>query len=194
MNDDQTTGQTAGQAQPQDDQGEDILAGIKAKMPQNGGNIDQLQMDLSTANQQIDELTGTAKRALADLQNFKRMMEQERAQYVQFATVSILHELIPVVDNFQRAMTHIPVEAQQSEWFKGVVQIQNQLLSLLKKQGVEEIPSPVGTIVDPNFHEAVMTAPGAKDTVTMELEKGYTLGGKVLRPSKVQVGNGEQAK
>ncbi|MBP9718751.1 nucleotide exchange factor GrpE [Candidatus Gracilibacteria bacterium] len=187
MNDDQNqqTSQTNGQ------QGDDLLADIKAKMPQNGGNIDQLQMDLATANQQIEELTGTAKRALADLQNYKRMMEQDRAQYAQFATVSLLLELLPVLDNFQRAVTHVPAESQETEWFKGIWAIQNQLASLMAKQGVQEIPSPIGQPLDPNLHEAVLTGPGEKDTVVAVLEKGYTLGGKVIRPVKVQVGSGE---
>ncbi len=153
--------------------------------------LTKLQMDLVQAQTRIEELTDTSKRALADLTNYRRMVEQERIQYVAFANSSFIREILPIADNFARAFTHVPSEILETEWYKGVVQIEQQLIGFLKRQGVEEIPSSIGQPMDANLHEPLLTGPGEKDTVIEELEKGYTLGGQVLRPTKVKVGNGE---
>lgn len=153
----------------------------------------KLKMDLALANERIAELTDTSKRALADLSNYRRLVEQERAQFAAFANSSFIREILPIADNFARAFEHVPAETANSEWYKGVMQIEKQFVNFLKKQGVEEIPSAVGMPMDSNLHEPLMTGPGEKDIVLEEFEKGYMLGGQVLRPAKVKVGNGEAA-
>lgn len=146
--------------------------------------------DLEKANKQIEELTETAKRAMADLQNFRKKTEEEKAGFVAFANVSLILELLPILDSFGRAFTHVPEEIQKTEWFKGALQIEQQLVGLMKKQGVTEMPASVGKKVDTKFHEPITVGPGEKDVVTEEFEKGYLLGDKVIRPAKVKVGNG----
>lgn len=153
----------------------------------------QLQGDLEAANKQIQELTETAKRALADLQNYRRRVEEERTQFVQFANVALILELLPILDNFQRAFAQVPEEISKSDWFKGALAIEQQLVAVVKKQGVTEMQSQVGKKLDPKSHEAIATGPGGKDTVIEEFEKGYMLGDKVIRPAKVKVGTHEQA-
>lgn len=150
----------------------------------------QLQGDLEAANKQIQELTETAKRALADLQNYRRRVEEERTAFVQFANVALILELLPILDNFQRAFSQVPEEILKSDWFNGALAIEQQLVAVVKKQGVTEMPSQVGKKLDPKIHEAIATGPGEKDTVIEEFEKGYLLGDKVIRPAKVKVGNG----
>lgn len=166
---------------------------------QSGGTQDQnapqnnLEEDLNKANQQIADLTETAKRALADLTNYRKRVEEERTSFAQFATVGLFLELLPILDNFNRAFTHVPKEIQKTEWFKGTLQIEQQLVGILKKRGVAEMPSSVGETLDPTKHEAISAGPGAADIVIEEYEKGYMLGDKVLRPAKVKVGDGNEA-
>lgn len=145
---------------------------------------------LVSAKQKIAELTEVAKRALADLANYKKRVEEERTQFAKFANVSLVLEILPVLDNFSRAFSLIPPELKENEWVKGVMNIEKQLVEIIRKNGIVEIPSPVGQPLDHNLHEPVMAGLGAKDTVVEELEKGYTLEGKVIRPVKVKVGDG----
>ena len=141
----------------------------------------------------IAELTEVSKRALADLQNYKRRIEEERSQFVKLANASLILGILQITDNFDRAFAHMPQELEKNEWVEGVIQIEKQLSETLKKQGLKSIES-IGQKFDPNFHEALLHAPGKKDVVIEELEKGYLLNDKVLRPSKVKVGNGEKLK
>lgn len=146
--------------------------------------------DLEKANKQIQDLTETAKRAMADLQNYRKKTDEEKAQFVAFANVSLIFELLPILDSFGRAFANVPEEIKKTEWFKGTLQIEQQLVGLMKRQGVTEMESTVGKKVDMKFHEPITVGPGEKDVVTEEFEKGYMLGDKVIRPAKVRVGNG----
>lgn len=148
----------------------------------------QNQGDLAAAQAQVTALTETAKRALADLQNYRRRVEEERAQFAAFANAALLLELLPILDNFQRAFTAVPPEVASTQWFKGALAIEQQLLGVVKKQGVAEMEPQVGKKLDPRLHEAISTGPGEPDTVIEEFEKGYMLGDKVIRPAKVKVG------
>lgn len=150
----------------------------------------QLEEDLAIANQKIQELTETAKRALADLQNYRKKVEGEHAAFIQFANIALILELLPILDNFNRAFAQVPEEIPKSEWFKGALQIEQQLVGVVRKQGITEMPSSVGKKLDLKIHEAVTSGPGEKDAVIEEFEKGYMLGDKVIRPAKVKVGDG----
>lgn len=153
---------------------------------------EKLQADLAAANQKIQDLTETAKRALADLQNYRKRVEEERSDFAAFASVTLLLEMLPILDNFTRAFSQTPEEIQKTQWFKGVLQIEQQLVGLVKRKGVTEMPSTVGKKLDIKVHEPIMTGPGEKDTIVEEFEKGYLIGEKVLRPAKVKVGDGSE--
>lgn len=156
-----------------------------------GGNAGaNLQADLEASNKQIQDLTETAKRALADLQNYRKRVEEERTAFVQFANVGLILELLPVLDNFNRAFAAVPPEVSETEWFKGALQIEQQLVAVVRKQGVTEMPSQVGVKVDTKIHEPILTGPGEKDVIIEEFEKGYMIGEKVIRAAKVKVGDG----
>lgn len=157
---------------------------------QNNDSINKLQTDLEASNKQIQELTETAKRAMADLQNYKKQVEKEQAQFVVFANAALLIELLPILDSFNRAFSITPEEIKNTDWFKGALQIEQQLAGVIKKQGVAEMPSQVGKKLDTRIHEPITVGPGEKDIIIEEFEKGYLLGEKVLRPAKVKVGNG----
>lgn len=153
---------------------------------------DETEKNLAQANKQIQELTETAKRAMADLQNYRKQVEKERKDFAAFASAMLLMELLPILDSFNRAFNHVPEEIKNTEWFKGALQIEQQLAGVIKRQGVIEMSSQVGKKLDTAIHEPITVGPGEKDVVVEEFEKGYLLGEKVLRPAKVKVGSGEQ--
>ncbi|MBI4995279.1 nucleotide exchange factor GrpE [Candidatus Peregrinibacteria bacterium] len=152
---------------------------------------DQAEKDLASANQQIQELTETAKRAMADLQNYRKQVEKERKDFAAFANVILLMELLPILDSFNRAFNQVPDDIKTTEWFKGALQIEQQLAAIMRKQGITEMEPQVGQKLDTRMHEPITVGPGEKDIVIEEFEKGYLLGEKVIRPAKVKVGSGE---
>ena len=152
---------------------------------------DQAEQDIAQANKQIQELTETAKRAMADLQNYRKQVEKERKDFAAFANVMLLVELLPILDSFNRAFSQVPEEIKKTEWFKGALGIEQQLAAVMRKQGITEMESQIGKTLDTKIHEPITVGPGEKDIIIEEFEKGYLLGKKVLRPAKVKVGNGE---
>ncbi len=155
--------------------------------------IDQLKIKLEEAQKQVDQLTDVSKRALADLENYRKRTEVEKAAFAEFANASLILELLPILDNFKRATAHLPEPLKDNDWVKGTIQIEQQLFSLLQKHGLKEMDA-LNKPFDPNCHEALLKAPGSLDTVVEILENGYLLGNKILRPAKVTIGLGEANK
>jgi len=170
----QATDETEKIVQPQDQSQNDDLA--------------NLQSELEQTNAKLEEMTGISQRALADLQNYKRRMEEEKGAFIEFANAALFQELLPSLINIQRTLDH---EAKDEEWIKGAEQTMKQILQSCEKAGLTQLQVKPGDPFDPNTHEALMTAPGEKDTILEVLEPGYMLGEKVIKPVKVQVGNGE---
>lgn len=147
------------------------------------------EQDIQTLQKDLEDMTNTAKRALADLQNFKRHAEEQRSTLMNMGQIDILTKIMPVYDNLARAISHTPEELKDNDWAKGIESIKNQFLNLLKNSGLELLPGK-GETADPNQHEIVTAAPGApKNQILEVLEQGYTFNGKVIKPSKVVVGN-----
>ena len=119
------------------------------------------------------------QRAKADLINYKKEQEERSSQLFKFASEATISEILPVLDSFEQAMKH-----DKSE---GTLQLYNQLKNILKNQGLEEIES-IGKKFNPEFHEAVEEIKGKKGIIIQEIQKGYTLNNKVIRPSKVKIG------
>ena len=138
--------------------------------------------------QQLAQMTEHAKRTMADMQNLKRRQEEERKVLVSMANTNLIRTLLPVLDNLERAMGHIPPEAEK--WAEGMQMSVNQFKKSLQDAGLEEIECQ-GQIFNPELHEALVHEAGEKDQVTEVLEKGYKLGDRVIRHAKVKVGNGE---
>ena len=125
-------------------------------------------------------------RAVADLENYKKRSIREKADIIKYGKEEIIKDILPFVDNLDRALDHADTSDIQS-FKEGIRLIQEQLLSCLKKHGVEKIDS-MGLDFDPNFHEALMQVESeehAENKVVNEVEKGYLLNGRLLRPSKV---------
>jgi molecular chaperone GrpE len=125
-------------------------------------------------------------RALADFDNFRRRAERDRSDYVQFAAMEILRGLIPILDDFRRALK---VETADKEYAKGIELIAQRLFETLKKAGLEPIEA-AGKPFDPNLHQAVDRVQSEElpdQTVLEEYQSGYNFKGKLLRPAMVKV-------
>jgi molecular chaperone GrpE len=131
------------------------------------------------------------QRTLAEFTNYKKRVERERTELFQRASLDTLKELLPVIDDFDRAFQNIPEELSDNPWIGGVSMIQRKFENVLEKYEIEPI-DPVGEVFDPNFHEAI----GTEDSdevesghVCITLQKGYKAGNQVLRSAMVKVAN-----
>jgi molecular chaperone GrpE len=108
-----------------------------------------------------------------------------------FASEAALKKLLPTVDNLQRALKHLPKDIEQNEWVKGIVALEQGFLKQVGELGLKRFEA-LGQPVDSARHEVLMQGPGEEGVITDVLEEGYELHGKVIRPAKVKVGNGEK--
>ena len=146
---------------------------------------------LKAERQSLRELLA---RRQADFENSRKRMERERSETYQRVVADVVGQLLPVVDNLRRALdAEASVEANESEEFRhflsGVELIGKQLTALLERLGVEPVPT-VGRPFDPHVHEAIATEQSdefAPDTVVQEVQRGYRLGDKLIRPAMVKV-------
>lgn len=164
----------------QDDQNQD------EKIPDQTG--DQSQNDnIETLRTELLQMTELAKRTMADLQNLRRRQDEERRLIITMANVDLVKSLLPILDNLERGIEHAP--ETDSEWFKGMEISVKQLQKTMQDNGLKPIEA-VGQKFNPDLHEALAHTEGEKDMVIEELEKGYMLGDRVIRHSKVKVGSG----
>lgn len=146
--------------------------------------------DKAAADAEEEALQARYMRLMADFQNFKRRTEKEKSDIYAFANEKIVKELLDVIDNFERALA-VGNGADGEKFLEGMEMILKQLLGVLEKAGVAEIKA-LGEDFDPNFHNAVMTEDSTEyesGKVTAVLQKGYTLNGRVVRPTMVKVSN-----
>ena len=155
-------------------------------------DVETLQQRLREEQQKAENYYSSWQRSAADFSNFKRRTEQERQETSRFASSLLILNLLPVLDDLERALGSVPKELTGLTWIDGIELIYRKLLAVLESQGVSAIES-VGKPFDPSFHEAVVRAPGEDGKVLTEMQKGYTLHGRVIRPALVSVGNGESA-
>jgi molecular chaperone GrpE len=130
----------------------------------------------------------------ADFENFKKRMVKERSDLLKYGWEGLAHDLIEVLDNLERALSHLP-QGTDKNVAGGLGMILSQFRSTLQKQGVQEV-SGLNAPFDPNIHEAVAHEPSDKPagTIVQEHGKGYTLHGRLLRPARVTVSAGNAGK
>ncbi len=153
--------------------------------------VDNLHAELDAARQEAGEMRAAWRRTAADFQNFRRRSEQEREASLGLASESLLRKLLAVVDDFDRALEAMPAELEQTGWVEGIWLVERKLRGLLDSEGVTAIEA-VGQPFDPREHEAVVhqeTTEAPDGTVVAELQRGYRLRDRVLRPSLVAVAN-----
>lgn len=138
--------------------------------------------------EQIQELTDALRRERADAVNLRRRHEEEIAKLRTSVKSSVIEELLPVIDNFERALKHVPNDLVDNDYVKGVQGVVKQFEKTLVDIGVERIKT-VGEPFDPHLHEAVGTEEGEGDPeiVSEELQAGYKIGNEVIRHAMVKV-------
>ena len=140
-------------------------------------------------NAELVQLKDKYLRTLAEYENFRKRDEKEKAQMFELGAKSIIEQLLPVVDNFERALEHISEEEKENSFVKGVEGIYKQIQKMFSDCDIQAIEA-VGQKFNPALHNAVMTEEAGdaeEDTVTADLQKGYTYRGNVVRHSMVKV-------
>jgi molecular chaperone GrpE len=180
-----------------------------------GESVEEIEHEMELAAQEAADSTATRKaspggdsalrqenqalkdrvvRTMADFENFRKRMDRDKQEYFKYALAGLMTDLIPVLDNFDRALDHAE---EGDDFHRGVLLIYKQLYEILKKYGLRPVEE-AGVRFDPKIHEAVVTEENASlpsHTVVAILQKGYFLHDRLLRPAyvKVAVGGPEQA-
>jgi len=153
-------------------------------------DVEALQRDLAEGREKADSYLANWQRCQADLANYKRRAELDRAEVVDFANSALICSILPVMDDFERALASVPDESEGSSWTEGIRLIWNKLKAILEAQGLTCIEAR-GEPFDPRLHEAIMQHEGKEGLVVEETQKGYKFRDRVVRPSLVVVGHGE---
>lgn len=151
-----------------------------------------LEEQLLECQQKLEEYLSGWQRERADFVNYKKDEVKLREDMKFYTKSKIIYEFLNIFDNFDLALKHMPPELSENNWAKGIMHIRQQFEIILKGEGVEEIKS-IGEKFDPTLHEALeeISPPVGEEKesgiVLEELQKGYKLDGKVIRPSKVKI-------
>jgi molecular chaperone GrpE len=143
---------------------------------------------LAAMQKERDALKEQFLRAVADFDNYRKRVERERRELSEYAAADVLLELLPIIDNFERAL-QAPAGGDTEAFTRGIELINKQMLDLLRKRGVTLIDA-LGADFDPNVHQAVIHEPSdehREGEVMQELQRGYKLGDRLLRPAMVKV-------
>ncbi len=144
--------------------------------------------EMDRLKSEVDDLRELYLRKLAEFDNFRKRVDREKEEFRKLATEDLVRDLIPVLDNFTRALSH-EGETDLKSFREGVELIARQFQDVLQRQGLEEI-DPLGEHFNPEFHDAVQRVEDSQHepgTVVSVLARGYTLGGRLLRPAMVAV-------
>ena len=143
---------------------------------------------LSDLETQIIELTAALQRERADSVNLRRQYDEQISGLKDIVKASVIRDLLPVIDNFERALKHVPEQLANDDYIKGVQGVVKQFDKVLTDIGVERIKT-VGELFDPRYHEAVSMddGDGTREVVSEELQAGYKLGKDVIRHAIVKV-------
>lgn len=154
-------------------------------------DIETLQQALAEEKEKAEKYLANWQRCQADFVNYKQRAEQGKGEIIEFANSMLICNLLPIMDDLERALASVPAELEESNWTEGIRLIYNKLKTTLEAQGLTEIEAQ-GEPFDPRLHEAVMQQEGEEGVVLKETQKGYEFRGKVIRPSLVIVGKGRE--
>jgi molecular chaperone GrpE len=154
-------------------------------------DIETLQQALLEEKEKAEKYLANWQRCQADFVNYKQRAEQEKGEIIEFANSTFICNLLPIMDDLERAFASIPAELDESSWTEGIKLIYNKFKATLEAQGLTEIEAR-GKPFDPRLHEAVMQQEGEEGMIIEEIQKGYKFKEKVIRPSLVIVGKGRK--
>lgn len=136
---------------------------------------------------EVADLTDSLQRERADAINIRRRHDEQLAGLKNMTKANVIEELLPVIDNFERALKHVPEELANNDYIKGVQSVVKQFESTLRVMDVHRIKT-VGEVFDPNLHEAIGIDDGeGEEIVSEELQSGYRVGDRVIRHAMVKV-------
>ncbi len=138
---------------------------------------------------QMEEYKSGWQRATADYKNLQREMNEKRGEWIRMSELQVLEEFIPVYDNFKKAFSHQPGEGEEKKWqnwAQGIQYIMKQFSDIIKNHHVEEIKT-IGEMFNPHLHDAMgeEESEQPEGTIIREMDAGYTMSGKVVKPAKV---------
>ena len=157
-------------------------------------SLETLQAELDEADRERSQFRAMAQRAQADLANYRRRVEEERDEMLSSVTARLITKLLPIVDDFQRALAQTPASGEEAAWLEGIRMIERSFQTLLESEGVRHIEAD-GKIFDPWEHEALSSIESEdKDagTVVSVIRPGYKLRGRILRAAQVTVAQGHE--
>ncbi len=146
--------------------------------------------DTQELEQQIAELTADLQRTRADFENYRKRTEAEKTAARETGQASAILKLLPVVDNIERALGHMPTELEDNKWAQGVANLAKNLDRSLESLNLTRIEASEGTEFNPELHEAIQfdeDATGDKEVIAAELQAGYLLNGRPIRHAMVKV-------
>lgn len=159
---------------------------LQADKPAADDQVDPLRTERDAAKAERDEIRDLLLRRQAEFENFRKRTEKERSDYLQYAAMDMVRDLLPILDDFERALK---IEGAGPEYARGIEMIYNRMYETFKKMGLEPIATE-GTMFDPNLHQAVErveTKDSPDGTILSEFQRGYRFKGKLLRPTMVKV-------
>jgi len=157
-----------------------------------GDDIESLKEALVQEKEKAERYLDNWQRTEADFRNYKAREEKEKKELIDWANSTLVCDILPVLDAFNRAFEGVTPTDEELSWITGFRQIQKMLLDVLGKHGLDEMKC-VGETFDPNFHEAIVQQEGAEDVILDEVRKGYKLKDKLLRAPQVVVGKGGES-
>ncbi len=150
--------------------------------------------ELSARVQELEERSqrylANWQRAQADLQNFRRQVERDQEEMAQWASAALMQQTLSVLDDLERAFSTVPANLISLTWIEGVWLVYKKLEAMLVARGLEALEVEAGQTFDPNLHQAITEVDGVAGAVVEVVQRGYTVGGRLLRPALVTVGNG----
>jgi molecular chaperone GrpE len=152
--------------------------------------IEKLKAELATAQSEVAKNKDGWLRSVADFSNYKKRQDAESANTRLFATSTLVKKVLPVLDDFDRAAKTMPESLKGMTWMDGMLLIHRKLQLILESEGVKPIEVSANDVFDPNLHEAVSHDDAdsvESGHVIEELQKGYKLGDRVIRPTLVRV-------
>ena len=172
-----------------EEEGESPNAEMKPEVNEED-EVGSLKQALAEEKGKTERYLANWQRSQADFINYKRRCEQEKEEISKFSNAALMLSVLPILDDLERALASIPAKSAKLTWVDGVRIIERKVQASLEAQGLTLIKA-LREPFDPNFHEAVMHSKGKDGIVIEELQKGYKLHDRVIRPSMVVVGNGE---
>jgi len=154
-------------------------------------DVESLKQALAEEKAKAESYLANWQRAQADFINFKRRAEQEKEEHTKFASAMLTLNLLPILDDMERALVSLPGRLAGLTWVDGIRLIYHKLQAVLEAQGLAQIQT-AGERFDPALHEAVLQAEGEEGMIIEELQKGYRLHDRVIRPAQVVVGKGKE--